>query len=457
MDLADLALGFILITIGAAGALMAIGYWTSSGVTLLSFGVFAALYGVRLLLTTPILVPVLGISPDGQALVNLGFGYWLPIPGLIFLEQLRGPGWRSSIRRLWQIWIGLAVVFTGYDLTVGVGAVASTASVFVILMVAVVLAHVVCWGPQQTERGVLTGGLVIFVLCVMYDNLVGLGVLPWAFNLERLGLGVFVLSLAVVTARQAFANQREIATMEYEMKTASAIQTSILPHEIPAVRGLDIAVRYVPMRSVAGDLYDFTAPGPEGLGILVADVTGHGVPAALIASMAKVAFTSQAACASQPGDLLGGMNRALCGHLERQFVTASYLHVDPARRLVRYSNAGHPPPLVWQPGPSQVLPLDGGGVFLGFDPTAEYTTCEMPVSRGERLLVYTDGLLEITNPAGDFFERAGLERFLREHSDLGAEPFADALLRHLGQWSGRGDVGRPFEDDLTLVVIDITD
>ena len=79
------------------------------------------------------------------------------------------------------------------------------------------------------------------------------------------------------------------------------------------------------------------------------------------------------------------------------------------------------------------------------------------MSRGERLLVYTDGLIEITNPAGDFLERAGLERFLREHSDLRAEPFADALLRHLGQWSGRGDIGRPFEDDLTLVVIDITD
>ena len=64
--------------------------------------------------------------------------------------------------------------------------------------------------------------------------------------------------------------------------------------------------------------------------------------------MAKIAFTSQAGCAGQPGELLGGMNRALCGHLERQFVTASYLYIDHERRLVRYGNAGHPPPLVWQ-------------------------------------------------------------------------------------------------------------
>ena len=151
------------------------------------------------------------------------------------------------------------------------------------------------------------------------------------------------------------------------------------------------------------------------------------------------------------------MNRALCDHLKGQFVTASYLYVDPERRPARYSSAGHPPPLAWQSGSSQVIPLDGGGVFLGFDPEAKYSTYEVPLSRGERLLVYTDGLLEITNPAGDFLDRAGLEKFLMERGDLRAELFADALLGHLRQWSGRGGAGRLFEDDLTLVVIDITD
>ena len=108
-----------------------------------------------------------------------------------------------------------------------------------------------------------------------------------------------------MTARQFFSAQRELAAMEYELRTASAIQSSLLPPGAPPVRGLDVAVRYEPMRTVGGDMYDFVADG-QRMGVLVADVTGHGVPAALIASMAKVAFSSQAAAAADPDKLIAG-------------------------------------------------------------------------------------------------------------------------------------------------------
>ena len=220
MELADLTLGFILLTVGSAAALLAAGYWRTSGVTLLSFGLFALLYGVRLLVTTPILASLSDVSPAGRDLVNAIIGYWLAIPGIIFLEQLRGSGWKSSIRRLWQIWIVLALVFTGYDLTAGAFAATSPAAICVILTLAIVLAEVFWWRPDAAERDVLTIGLVIFVSFVIHDNLVGLGVLPWTLNLERVGLSIFILLLGTVTARQTFANQREVATTEYEMKTA---------------------------------------------------------------------------------------------------------------------------------------------------------------------------------------------------------------------------------------------
>lgn len=455
MELAAIALGFVLVTMGSGAVMLAAGYWRTSGVTLLSFGLFACLYGGRLVITTPTLGELVGLSTAGQSVVTATLGYWLPVPGLVFLEQQRGPGWHVMIRRLWQAWIGLAGIFTGVDVVAGTGAAARPASALVIVLVGIVLAHVVWWKPARSARGIWTVGLVAFVSLVLHDNLVGLGLLPWALSLEGVGLGAFILSLGFITAQQVFANQREITTMEYELKTASAIQAGILPDRPPAVAGLDIAVRYIPMRSVAGDMYDFVAAADRGLGTLVADVTGHGVPAALIASMAKVAFTSQAGCADQPGTLLAGMNRALCGHLERQFVTAIYLHVDATRRVVRYSNAGHPPALVWQPGPQQVVALEGGGLFMGFDPDASYPTGEMPLSRGDRLVVYTDGVIEVTRPDGAFFERPGLEALIRDCSHLAAEPFADALLDHLALWSGHG-VGGSFEDDVTLVVIDVT-
>jgi len=105
--------------------------------------------------------------------------------------------------------------------------------------------------------------------------------------------------------------------------------------------GLDIAARYLPMSAVAGDFYDFLFIDEKRIGILIADVTGHGIPAALIASMLKVAFAAQAHHANDPACVLAGLNRALCGKFEEHFVTAAYLFIDLENYLLRYSAAGH--------------------------------------------------------------------------------------------------------------------
>src|SRR5260370_23974341 len=130
------------------------------------------------------------------------------------------------------------------------------------------------------------------------------------------------------------------------MEAARRIQSAILPRRVPQVDGLDIAVSYLPMTSVAGDFYDFLIVDEHRLGILVADVAGHGVPAALIASMVKVAITAQAAHAHDPGLVLSGLNQVLCSQMSGQFVTAAYVFVDSSARVARYAAAGHPPLLL---------------------------------------------------------------------------------------------------------------
>src|SRR5271169_1346495 len=102
------------------------------------------------------------------------------------------------------------------------------------------------------------------------------------------------------------------------------------------------------MTSVAGDFYDFIIVDDKHVGILVADVSGHGLPAALIASMLQVALTAQSAHASDPGRVLGGLNQALCGKFQRNFVTAAYLFVDLENLVISYAGAGHPPMLLWR-------------------------------------------------------------------------------------------------------------
>jgi sigma-B regulation protein RsbU (phosphoserine phosphatase) len=127
-------------------------------------------------------------------------------------------------------------------------------------------------------------------------------------------------------AREQLAQQ--LVSINNELEMARQIQLSILPRGTPKIKGLQIAARYIPMGSVAGDFYDFIVVDEQHVGILIADVSGHGLPAALIASMLQVSLAAQFAHASEPAQVLAGLNLALCGKFARHFVTAAYLFVE---------------------------------------------------------------------------------------------------------------------------------
>src|ERR1700723_3126740 len=140
--------------------------------------------------------------------------------------------------------------------------------------------------------------------------------------------------------------ESQLLIIQREMDKARQIQLSILPFQIPPIQHLDIAARYVPMTSVAGDFYDFIVIDEKRIGILVADVSGHGMPAALISSMLKIALAGQTANALDPARVLDGLNQALCGKFEGHFVTAIYIVIDTEKRSITYAGAGHPPLVV---------------------------------------------------------------------------------------------------------------
>jgi sigma-B regulation protein RsbU (phosphoserine phosphatase) len=215
-------------------------------------------------------------------------------------------------------------------------------------------------------------------------------------------------------------------------------------------------VRYVPMASVAGDFYDFHQASERQLGVLVADCVGHGVPAALIASMIKTAFAAQAAQASRPAELLAEMNRVFCRLAPGQLITAACLFLNLEQQTALYAGAGHPPLLYFRRATSTVQECEENGLLLGFQPTATYSNLSLELRRGDRILLYTDGIPEASNPAGELFGAERFRQFLAAHAHLPPDTFADALLAELSKWSGGGQpTRRPQEDDLTLVVIDI--
>ena len=189
--------------------------------------------------------------------------------------------------------------------------------------------------------------------------------------------------------------------------------------------------------------------GPAQVGILVADVAGHGVPAALVASMVKLAFSTQAEHAGDPARVLTAMNQILCRHIEGTFVTAIYAVVDTERGAISVASAGHPPLLVRRAG-GGVDESDEHGLMLGFLPQASYGTCRMALRAGDRLLLYTDGVPEAQNPRGDFLDADGLRRWLAASEGTDAAHVADAALDHLRRWRGAA----AFDDDVTLVVGD---
>ncbi|MFZ3334174.1 MAG: SpoIIE family protein phosphatase [Candidatus Acidiferrales bacterium] len=257
--------------------------------------------------------------------------------------------------------------------------------------------------------------------------------------------------LVLREAREQLA--RQLLDLNNELEMARDIQLSILPHKIPKIRGLEIAARYIPMSLVAGDFYDFIIVDEKRLGILVADVSGHGLPAALIASMLKVALAAQSPHARDPGRVLSGLNQSLCGIFKHHFVTAAYVFVDMEKNCIKYAGAGHPPLLLWHKSTERTSSVLENGLLLGFIPGAPYSVVEVRVEPGDKAVLYTDGILETRSPSNEEFGPDLFKLFLESNHNLKADNFADLMLDELTGWSNNRK-GDGQEDDITLLVID---
>ncbi len=200
------------------------------------------------------------------------------------------------------------------------------------------------------------------------------------------------------------------------------------------------------MTSVAGDFYDFLLGDDRQAGLLIADVSGHGVPAALIASMVKLAATSQRASACDPAELLAGMNAALIGNTQQQFVTAAYVHLDSQTGELRYSAAGHPAMLLLRDG--EVIAVEENGLMLAAFSFATYGNAVLPLVAGDRLLLYTDGILEAMNARREEFGKHRLQALLKECAGRTHNATADLIMSTVQGWA----VSQ--EDDLTVLVCD---
>jgi sigma-B regulation protein RsbU (phosphoserine phosphatase) len=405
---------------------------------------FAILYGLRLWLQQETVILTASPSAFFYSLRRAS-NYLVPIPAFFFFQAA---GFLGRYGR--KIAIAISIPFLCLFLaTFLVG----PRSYFDIINNIVVILSLIALFIESIRRKnidhdfvIVRRGIVIFVAFALYDNIVY--TIKDHQRVEPIGFAIFLGILGYVAAKRTLARDHQFSELQKELEIARRIQTDILPAPYPSSTHFRVAARYVPMTAVAGDFYDFLILNPQQAGLLIADVSGHGIPAALIASMVKLAATSQRANAADPAALLSGMNTVLHGHTQSQFVTAAYVYLDATTSTLRYSAAAHPPMLLLRAG--EIIPIEENGLMLAAFSFATYETAVHPIEPGDRLLLYTDGLLEATNHHGEEFGANRLHALLKESSLLHPNDAADRIVSTLENWS------RSQNDDLTILLCDYT-
>ena len=244
--------------------------------------------------------------------------------------------------------------------------------------------------------------------------------------------------------------------MTAELSLAARLQMGLLPSIPGRAAGLRYTHRYLPAQGIGGDIYTILPALDGGAAILIADVSGHGVTAALVSAMVKTFFEAQVRLGGGPLAWAYAMNRDLTRNtLSEQFATAFLAHLDPVTARLRYVVAGHDAPMVIAKGARGGLlrpeMLPGKGFMLGIDENLSFTEQSCPFAVGDRMILFTDGLVEVERE-----DRAllGHEGLLRVCSELpqDAERAADFIVETVRQFNEP----MAFEDDVTLVLMDRT-
>ncbi len=214
---------------------------------------------------------------------------------------------------------------------------------------------------------------------------------------------------------------------------------------------LKISGIYLPCDALGGDIYDVIQFPSNTLGVAVADVSGHGVPAAFITAIFKSSFYRITHSHSRPGDILFHLNNDLADIVKTgEYVTAVYMQLSEDRRTLEYSGAGHPYPLYYKASEKQLVRLQENGTPLVWFKGMEYPTGSVQLEPGDKLLVFTDGITEMRNIHGEMFSEETLEKMFLELIQESPEDILNTLIQRLSDFTE----GHPLEDDVSAVLLE---
>ncbi|MFC1586827.1 PP2C family protein-serine/threonine phosphatase [Planctomycetota bacterium] len=275
-----------------------------------------------------------------------------------------------------------------------------------------------------------------------------IGILARAFNNMTRNL-----KMAVVEQIEAERREKEAA---HEMSIAQGIQAKLLPESIPTIKGFDIEAFYRPCKDVSGDYYDFIIVDPSHIGIIVADVSGKGIPGALVMTMTRSLIRLAAPGNLSPAMTLKQVNKVITKDIKRgMFVTVMYGIMNIKDRSMRMVSAGHNPATLYRADSAKVELVNPKGMAVGFDKgpifnkTLEET--EVRLNPGDRLTFYTDGVVEAMSEEQEEYTEAALVDYTVNNPEEGSLDFINGLMDELEEHRGSA----PQHDDITITTVRI--
>lgn len=313
-------------------------------------------------------------------------------------------------------------------ITLGIGASALTS-----ILIVTAFSHHGLEPPFAVERVVVVVALISLGLAVLHDQ---------SSSNEHL--------LRVIREKEKGLAERN-RIIETELDLARLIHDRLFPSRPPRIPGYDISGACISTDKVGGDFYDFYTR-IENLGVFVADVSGHGIPAAFIASCTKMAFNYSAAHSENVSMLLKKMDVAVARRsVQSMYVTAVYAEIDYATRTLHYATGGHIPFLVYRRPTGEFFSLKASGTPLGLATGKPFEQGSMQLYAGDRIILFTDGITESSDSSGQPFGEEHLRQLVRKYANQSAESLVQHVLQAVPIYTGKPRL----DDDSTIVVVDV--
>jgi serine phosphatase RsbU (regulator of sigma subunit) len=300
-------------------------------------------------------------------------------------------------------------------------------------------------GGSGWQQGTLSNNLVVF---------------SFVLNIGCVSAIVFILLRYFVRARdQAMAAlDKEHQRVRHSLSLAMEVQQNLLPKANPQIDGLDIAGNSIYCDETGGDYYDFLevgTPGEGKIGVVVGDVSDHGIPSALLMATARALIRQRCSAFGQIDRVVSDVNRQLAKDVKDsgRFMTLFYAEIESPHKIMRWVNAGHEPAMIFDPVMDTFSDLNSGNnLALGVFEDTEFMEAQQEIAAGQIIVIATDGIWEARNPEGEMFSKDRIHTIIRRHATKTANDIQDAILDSLKHF--QKDV--KLEDDMTLVVIKIT-